>query len=73
MPVLLGVIFGVFLTVAGALAYDTTTGRVANGLSVSLWLDTHRWSIGTWSETTGTACKRTCVMLGRTSTKDGSD
>ncbi len=35
MPVLLGVILGVFLTVAGALAYDTTTGRVANGLSAA--------------------------------------
>jgi hypothetical protein len=32
MPVLLGVILGVFLTIAGAFAYDSSTGRAANGL-----------------------------------------
>jgi hypothetical protein len=35
MPILLGVILGVFLTVAGAFVYDSTTGRAANGLSAS--------------------------------------
>ncbi len=35
MPVLLGMILGVILTVAGAFAYDTSTGRAANGLSPS--------------------------------------
>jgi hypothetical protein len=35
MPVLLGVILGVILTVAGAFAYDTSTGRAQNGLSPS--------------------------------------
>jgi hypothetical protein len=33
MPILLGVVLGVFLTVAGAFLYDSTTGRAANGLS----------------------------------------
>jgi hypothetical protein len=35
MPILLGVILGVFLTVAGAFVYDTTTGRAPNGLPPS--------------------------------------
>jgi hypothetical protein len=35
MPILLGVILGVFLTVAGAFAYDSVTGRVPNGLPPS--------------------------------------
>jgi hypothetical protein len=29
----LGVIFGVFITVVGAFAYDSSTGRAANGLA----------------------------------------
>jgi hypothetical protein len=33
MPVLLGIILGVLLTIAGAFAYDTTTGRAPNGLA----------------------------------------
>ena len=37
MPVLLGVILGVFLTIAGAFAYDASTGRAANWASVSCW------------------------------------
>jgi hypothetical protein len=32
MPILLGVVLGVFLTVAGAFVYDSTTGRAPNGL-----------------------------------------
>ena len=32
MLLILGVILGAILTVAGAYAYDTTTGRVSNGL-----------------------------------------
>jgi hypothetical protein len=35
MPILLGVILGVFLTVASAFVYDTTTGRAPNGLPPS--------------------------------------
>jgi hypothetical protein len=35
MPMFIGVIFGVFVTVAGAFLYDSTTGRTANGLSPS--------------------------------------
>jgi hypothetical protein len=32
---LLGVVLGVLLTIAGAFAYDTSTGRAANGLPPS--------------------------------------
>jgi hypothetical protein len=35
MPMLFGMIFGVLLTVAAAFAYDTGTGRAANGLPTS--------------------------------------
>jgi len=35
MPVLLGVILGVFITIAGAFVYDSSTGRAANGLSAA--------------------------------------
>lgn len=35
MPMLLGVILGVFLTIAGAFAYDSMTGRAPNGLAPS--------------------------------------
>ena len=43
MSVLFGVILKVFLSLAGAFAYDTTTGRVANGLSAASAADMHRW------------------------------
>lgn len=33
MPILLGFILGVVVTIAGAYGYDSTTGRAANGLS----------------------------------------
>jgi hypothetical protein len=33
MPLLFGVILGVFITIAGAFVYDSSTGRAANGLS----------------------------------------
>jgi hypothetical protein len=33
VPFLLGIILGAILTVAGAFAYDNSTGRVGNGLS----------------------------------------
>ena len=33
MPVLVGFILGVIVTVVGAYAYDSQTGRTANGLS----------------------------------------
>jgi hypothetical protein len=35
MPVLLGFILGVLVTIAGAYEYDSTTGRAANGLSAT--------------------------------------
>ncbi len=35
MPVLLGFILGVVLTIVGAYDYDASTGRAANGLSAS--------------------------------------
>jgi hypothetical protein len=33
MPILFGLILGVILTIAGAYAYDSSTGRASNGLS----------------------------------------
>jgi hypothetical protein len=33
VPILLGFILGVIVTIAGAYEYDATTGRAANGLS----------------------------------------
>lgn len=35
MPVLLGFILGVAVTIVGAYEYDTSTGRAANGLSAA--------------------------------------
>jgi len=35
MPMLLGMILGVFLTIAGAFVYDSATGRAPNGLAPS--------------------------------------
>ena len=35
MPLILGVILGAMLTIGGAYAYDSTTGRVSNGLPAS--------------------------------------
>lgn len=35
MPILLGFILGVVVTIAGAYEYDANTGRVANGLPVN--------------------------------------
>ncbi|HXX52730.1 MAG TPA: hypothetical protein VEI98_15825 [Xanthobacteraceae bacterium] len=35
MPVLLGFILGVALTILGVYAYDSTTGRAANGMSAT--------------------------------------
>ncbi len=35
MPVLLGFILGVAVTIVGAYEYDTSTGRSANGLSAA--------------------------------------
>lgn len=35
MPVLLGFILGVLVTIAGAYEYNSTTGRAANGLSAN--------------------------------------
>lgn len=35
MPVLLGFILGIVVTIAGAYEYDSTTGRAGNGLSAN--------------------------------------
>jgi hypothetical protein len=35
MPIFLGVILGVLLTIAGTFTYDTMSGRAANGLPPS--------------------------------------
>lgn len=35
MPILLGFILGVIVTIVGAYEYDSTTGRAANGLSAT--------------------------------------
>lgn len=35
MPVLLGFILGVALTILGVYVFDTSTGRVANGMSAT--------------------------------------
>ena len=35
MPVLLGIILGVILTIAGAYTYDSSTGREPNGLTTT--------------------------------------
>lgn len=35
MPVLFGFILGVVVTIAGAYAYDSSTGRAGNGLSAA--------------------------------------
>jgi hypothetical protein len=35
MPMLLGMILGILLTVAGAFVYDSATGRAPNGLAPS--------------------------------------
>jgi hypothetical protein len=35
MPILLGMILGVFLTIGAAFTYDAATGRAPNGLSPS--------------------------------------
>jgi hypothetical protein len=35
VPVLLGFILGVLVTIAGAYEYDATTGRAGNGLSAN--------------------------------------
>jgi hypothetical protein len=35
MPVLMGMILGIVITIVGAYAYDTTSGRASNGLPPS--------------------------------------
>jgi hypothetical protein len=35
MPILLGIILGVILTIGGAYEYDTVTGRAPNGLTAT--------------------------------------
>jgi len=60
MPILLGVILGVFLTVAGAFVYDTTTGRAPNGLPPSA--AGGRPPMVNWNVVSdnGTDCRRAC-------------
>jgi hypothetical protein len=45
MPVLLGFILGVFVTVFGAYMYDAGTGNAANGMSVSNQAPMVNWSV----------------------------
>lgn len=35
MPILVGMILGVILTIGAVFAYDTSTGRVSNGLTTT--------------------------------------
>jgi hypothetical protein len=48
MQILLGMILGVLITVGAAFVYDSSTGRVANGLTVHQPTGTHPWSTGMW-------------------------
>ena len=48
MPVLLGFILGVAVTILGVYEYDSSTGRAGNGLAATAAGGKRRWSIGTW-------------------------
>ena len=48
MQILLGMILGVLITVCAAFVYDSSTGRVANGLTVASAEGHYPWSTGTW-------------------------
>jgi hypothetical protein len=43
MPIFLGVILGVLLTIAGTFTYDTMSGRAANGLRPRRPAGSPRW------------------------------
>jgi hypothetical protein len=45
MPVLLGFILGVFVTIFGAYVYDAATGNAGNGMSVSSQAPMVNWSV----------------------------
>lgn len=49
MPILLGFILGIIVTVGGAYEYDASTGRAANGLSAdaSVQAPLVNWSVVT--------------------------
>jgi hypothetical protein len=45
MPVLLGFILGVFVTIFGAYMYDAATGNAGNGMTVSNQAPMVNWSV----------------------------
>jgi hypothetical protein len=45
VPVFLGFLIGVAVTIAGAYAYDSSTGRAANGLSVANQSPMVNWDV----------------------------
>ena len=45
MPVLLGFILGVFVTIFGAYMYDAGTGNAGNGMSVSSQAPMVNWNV----------------------------
>ena len=47
MPALFGFILGVFVTIAGAYLYDSSTGRAANGLSPTATAPMVNWNVVT--------------------------
>ena len=47
MPALFGFILGVFVTIAGAYLYDSSTGRAVNGLSPTATAPMVNWNVVT--------------------------
>ena len=47
MPALFGFILGVFVTIAGAYLYDSSTGRAVNGLSATATAPMVNWNVVT--------------------------
>ena len=47
MPMLFGFILGVLVTIVGAYAYDSATGRAANGMSSTATAPMVNWNVVT--------------------------
>ena len=47
MPALFGFILGVFVTIAGAYLYDSSTGRTVNGMSSTATAPMVNWNVVT--------------------------
>jgi hypothetical protein len=45
VPILLGFILGVAVTIAGAFAFDSATGRAANGLTAASQAPMVNWAV----------------------------